>query len=137
LYWQQAEYLGVGSSASSLRILEGTVGQRFANHRSVDKYFAAAASVSVAEPEQDPRVDSMETLSRDAFEREALWLSLRLIEGLPRSRHRARFGRDPLAAAGDRFARLRAAGLVEIDDEVVRLTPRGVLLADRVGEELL
>lgn len=141
LYWRQGEYLGVGSSASSLRIAAVAgrpTGERFSNHRSVDRYLTAdRTQPSVArEPAQDPRTASSELLAPEAFEREALWLGLRLTIGIARARHRARFGRDPLDAS-EAFARLLDGGLVERDATHVRLTARGRLLADEVGARLV
>ncbi len=140
LYWAQAEYLGVGSSASSLRLVStqrGTEGQRFSNHRSVDRYFASTSDAGEPQVDFDARVAAHETLNAEALEKEALWLSLRLIAGLSRKHHQQRFGRDPLAAFAAPIERLRTAGLLLIGDDSIRLTPRGVLLADRVGQELL
>jgi oxygen-independent coproporphyrinogen-3 oxidase len=141
LYWRGGEYLGLGCSAASLRVLEQAgrpSGERFTNLRSVDRWLAAgrAAPVAPAGPEADPRVGSVERLDPDAFEREALWLGLRLVAGIERAHHRSRFGRDPRAASAA-FAALEAAGLVEEGPTHLRLTARGRLLADEVGARIL
>ncbi len=136
IYWRQGEYLGVGSSASSLRLGAGG-GERFANHRSVDRYLAAcrAAGPGTDRVADDARVATTEQLGAEALAREALWLGLRLTDGIDRGDHAARFGVDPLATPA--FAKLVAAGLVESDDRRVRLTSRGRLLADEVGAALV
>ncbi len=138
LYWTQAEYLGVGSSAHSLRIVEEagrSIGERFSNHRSVDRYLAAPPRATSV-PGEDARTADSERLAPDALEREALWLSLRLVAGLDRARHVARFGRDPLAASAAWDALIHA-GLVEVDPQRIRLSRRGVLFADEVGARLI
>ncbi len=138
LYWTQAEYLGVGSSSHSLRLSSDggrLEGERFSNHRSVDRYLAAAPR-STAAPADDPRTADAERLAPDALEREALWLSLRLVGGLDRARHLARFGRDALEAS-DAWVGLVAEGLVEVASGRIRLTGRGVLFADEVGARLI
>lgn len=141
LYWRQGEYLGVGASASSLRLIgdgSAMTGERFSNQRSVDRYFAATSSL-VGELAHEGRIATHETLAPDALEREAVWLGLRLVEGIERVSHRHRFGHDvldvPRTAAS--VAKLAAAGLLDLDEQKLKLTRRGVLLADRVGEELL
>ena len=125
LYWTQDEYLGVGASASSLRIV-GSAGERSTNVRSTDAYLARRY------------VESTDHLARDAFEREGLWLGLRLIAGIDRVAYQGRWGHDPLESErGPLLLRFVADGLVDVDAEHVRLTPRGQLLADHVGAELV
>ncbi|MEO6951803.1 MAG: radical SAM family heme chaperone HemW [Polyangia bacterium] len=125
LYWTQDEYLGVGASASSLRISDGA-GERSTNVRSTDAYLSHR------------HVESTDRLERDAFEREGLWLGLRLVAGIDRAAHHARWGHDPIASdRGSVLQRLVAGGLVVIGDTHLRLTPRGQLLADHVGAELV
>ncbi len=125
LYWSQDEYLGVGASAASLR-LDGRAGERSTNVRSTDAYLAR------------PHIEATERLEADALEREALWLGLRLVAGLDRARYLARWGHDPLESErGVVLQRLAEGGLVQVGTTHVSLTPRGQLLADRVGVELL
>jgi oxygen-independent coproporphyrinogen-3 oxidase len=138
LYWTQGEYLGVGSSASSLRIVDDggrPAGERFSNHRSVDRYLAAP-SRRARTPATDPRTAEAERLEPDAFAREALWLSLRLVAGLDRAAYGRRFGRDPLHVS-ERWPTLLDEGLVEVSPTHIRLTRRGGLFADEVGARLV
>lgn len=136
LYWSGGEYLGLGCSAHSHRLLEGEGGERFANLRSVDHWFRAEPRAGT-EPASDPTLASYERLPAEALEREAMWLGLRLIEGIDRAGHAVRHGLDPLARHAEELLRLEREGLVAITPERIRLTARGVLFADEVGARLL
>lgn len=130
LYWTGAEYLGLGSAASSLVVLPDGSRRRDKNVKQVDQYLKARArgDVTVAESE---------TLDRDASEREAMWLGLRLVEGIDRAAHQARYGCDPVDARPDVIARLVATGWLAVDPSRVWLTRGGRLAADAVALELL
>jgi oxygen-independent coproporphyrinogen-3 oxidase len=121
LYWTGGEYLGLGCSAHSFRRLPDGGGERFSVARSVDEWL------------RSPALASRETLDAAALEREAVWLGLRLLDGIDRARHRALHGVDPVAAHADEVARLEREGLATVTPERLRLTPRGVLFADEVG----
>jgi oxygen-independent coproporphyrinogen-3 oxidase len=121
LYWTGGEYLGLGCSAHSFRRLPDGGGERFSVARSVDEWLRA------------PTVATRETLDAAALEREAVWLGLRLLDGVDRAAHARLHGVDPVAAHADEVARLEREGLLEVTPERVRLTARGVLFADEVG----
>ena len=121
LYWTGGEYLGLGCSAHSFRRLPEGGGERFSVARSVDEWLRA------------PTVATRETLDAAALEREAVWLGLRLLDGIDRAGHARLYGVDPVAAHADEVARLEEEGLVAVTPERLQLTPRGVLFADDVG----
>ena len=121
LYWTGGEYLGLGCSAHSFRRLPDGSGERFSVARTVDEWLRA------------PAVATRETLDAAALEREAVWLGLRFLDGIDRAAHARLYGVDPVDAHADEVARLVAEGLVTVDAERLRLTPRGVLFADDVG----
>jgi oxygen-independent coproporphyrinogen-3 oxidase len=128
LYWTSGEYLGLGSSASSFRRTpDGDGGGlRSTNLASVDRWLAAVESGGSAVELRDER-------TRDAVEREAVWLGLRLLDGLDLAAHTRLHGIDPLARHRDEIARLEREGLVEVTGDRLRLTRRGLLFADEVG----
>ncbi|MCU1280124.1 MAG: oxygen-independent coproporphyrinogen oxidase [bacterium] len=121
LYWTGGEYLGLGCSAHSFRRLPEGGGERFSVARSVDEWLRA------------PALATRETLDVAALEREAVWLGLRLLDGIDRAAHVRLHGVDPVGAHGDEMARLVSEGLVIVSAERVRLSERGVLFADDVG----
>jgi oxygen-independent coproporphyrinogen-3 oxidase len=121
LYWTGGEYLGLGCSACSFRRLPDGAGERFAVVRGVDAYL------------REPALASQERLEPAALEREAVWLGLRLLDGIERAQHARRHGVDPVVAHAAEVERLVAEGLVELTPERLKLSPRGVLFADEVG----
>lgn len=130
LYWTGAPYVGLGSSASSLRLLDGGVHRRDKNVKNVDQYLAAMAG-------RGARVAERDDLDRAAAEREAVWLGLRLVRGVDRAAHAARFGVDPVTSRQALIDRLTRAGLLLTNASHLCLTPRGRLVADAVAEALL
>jgi oxygen-independent coproporphyrinogen-3 oxidase len=121
LYWTGGEYLGLGCSAHSFRRLPDGSGERFSVARSVDEWLRA------------PSVATRETLDPAALEREAVWLGLRLLDGIDRAAHARLYGADPVARHADEIDQLVREGLVTVEPERLRLTARGVLFADEVG----
>ena len=71
-------------------------------------------------------------LNRDDLRSESIFLGLRLLRGIDLEDYRARFGRDMRAEYNGELDRLLSAGLIEIDDERLRLTSRGALLSNEV-----
>ncbi len=137
LYWTGGEFLGLGCSAHSHRLLPGGGGERFSTVRSVDDWFAKipqAGGVALAE---DPALAHHELLDANALEREAVWLGLRLLDGVSRTSHQKRHQVDPFVRHADEIARLAREGLAFVDGDRLRLTPRGVLFADEVGARFL
>lgn len=130
LYWTGAEYLGLGSAASSLVVLPDGSRRRDKNVKQVDQYLKARER-------GEATVADSETLDRDASEREAMWLGLRLVDGIDRAAHAARHGCDPVDSRPDVISRLVASGWLEVDTARVRLTQSGRLAADAVALELL
>jgi oxygen-independent coproporphyrinogen III oxidase len=120
-YWTAAPYYGFGCSAHSY---DGDT-RRWSNHRDVLKY------VSVIESGESAVVEEQQ-LSRTDVRAEAVFLGMRLMEGVDLRRYRESFGvdlRDEHAADLDRFCE---AGLVELDGDVIRLTRTGALLSNEV-----
>jgi oxygen-independent coproporphyrinogen III oxidase len=150
LYWRGAEYLGVGAAAHSLRLVSGPgsaagsgvdatsglgaaagrVAERRANPRDPDAYMAAARARSL-------RPAAVECLGPEARRREALWLGLRVLDGISRPRFAALYGIDPVESAAAACADLMAQGLLVVEPARLRLTHRGLLFADEVGMRFL
>jgi len=120
-YWAGAPYYGFGCSAHSY---DGSR-RRWANERDVAKY------VQLVKTEQSPVVERTDLKEEDARS-ESIFLGLRLMRGLDLEDYRSRFGSD----LRDRYAadlnRLVEAGLIEIDEGLMRLTRRGALLSNEV-----
>ncbi len=122
-YWRRGDYLGLGAGAHSL--MEG---KRFWNHARPDAY-AARASDPTAGVEQ---VDA----PRKAIG-EALMLGLRMTAGVSLEQVAQECGADPEEAFRDLLRELETSGLVERESRRLRLSERGVLLANRVFAKFL
>jgi oxygen-independent coproporphyrinogen-3 oxidase len=134
LYWTGAPYLGLGASAASFRPLDDGTGWRFSNPRATDTYLKAAARQDAALAGHVPP-RHVERRTREDLENEAVWLGLRTVDGLDRSAHARRYGRDPLEGRTAAQACIDAGWLLA-DETSVRLTPRGFLMADEVASRL-
>jgi len=120
-YWTGAPYYGFGCSAHSY---DGRR-RRWSNERDVAKY------VKLVEREDSPVVEQTE-LNEEEARSESIFLGLRLMHGLDLEDYRMRFGsdlRDRYRSDLDRFVE---AGLIEIDEGLMRLTKRGALLSNEV-----
>ncbi|MEN3327701.1 MAG: hypothetical protein V7638_2508 [Acidobacteriota bacterium] len=120
-YWTAAPYYGFGCSAHSY---DGDT-RRWSNHRDVLKY------VEMVEGGASPVVEEQQ-LDQTDVRAEALFLGMRLMQGVDLRRYRESFGidlRDQHAEDLDRFCK---AGLVELDGDLIRLTRTGALLSNEV-----
>jgi oxygen-independent coproporphyrinogen-3 oxidase len=121
-YWTGAPFYGFGNSAHSF---DGRRA-RWANERD------ARAYVKLIEEKGDAVV-SREELDERGAGAEALFLGLRLLsKGVDLAEHRARYRCDVRADYAADLARFDEAGLIEIDGDVLRLTPAGALLSNEV-----
>jgi oxygen-independent coproporphyrinogen-3 oxidase len=120
-YWIAEPYYGFGCSAHSY---DGQL-RRWSNQRVVLKY------VQMIESHQSPIVEEQQLTPADV-RAEALFLGMRLMQGVDMHRYRESFGvdlRDEHGAELDRFCK---AGLVEFDGDLIRLTRNGALLSNEV-----
>lgn len=146
-YWTRQPYLGFGVDAHSMlpSAREGhgfsradTGGHaepgfspggdveavRFAAPDSLDKYISGAAS------------QRTEICAGAALE-EAFFLGLRLTRGISLNQLAAKFGADAVHRHDSAIAEMTANDLLERENEIVRLTPRGKLLSNEVFERFL
>jgi oxygen-independent coproporphyrinogen-3 oxidase len=122
-YWSGAPYFGFGNSAHSY---DGqATGRRWANERDVAKY------VKLVEEEQSPIVERTSLCEEDARS-EAIFLGLRLMQGIDLNNYQLRFGMDLREQLNGELDRLQDAGLIEIDEQWLKLTTRGALLSNEV-----
>ena len=116
-YWERRPYTGIGCGAHSF---DGVA--RSWNLRDLDRYLETVAAG--ARP-----VEGSEALDEPARAFEAIALGLRRVHGLSRAAFAIEFGADPGTRFADAVAGGTAAGLLELDGDVMRLTSAGRLLA--------
>ncbi len=128
VYWRNEEYLGVGPGAVSY-----LNGRRYKRERLPARYVEKVTHCADLAVESECLTD-LETLG------ETLMLGLRLRDGLPLAPIRERFHVDPLARFAPQIAKLTERGLLTLENDALRLTHQGLLLANDalsefVGEE--
>ena len=124
-YWRNEHYVGIGPSAAGY--VDGV------RYRNVPD---ARAYVEAIEAGRDPAIER-EPRSLDDQMRETMMLSLRLREGVSRARFRQRFGVDPCERFAGPVRQFVGLGLLEVCGQAIRLTRRGMLVADSVIAEFL
>jgi len=133
LYWTGGAYLGVGASASSFRPLDDGTGWRFSNPRALETYLRSATA-----GKGNPLPAKVERRTAEDLENEGLWLGLRTSDGVDRTAHTRRYGRDPLASPERAAAAQKCvdAGWLSVAPDRLRLTVKGFLFADEVASRL-
>ena len=124
-YWTNQPFVGFGCGAYSY-----FANRRWGNERSVGRYIERIH-------EHHHAIDYHNHLSVVEHEEEALFLGLRLTDGIPLAEFRTRFGFDLRERYSRQIAHLNDAGLVELMPDRFRLTPRGWMLSNEVFTELL
>ncbi len=121
-YWRNQPYLGVGAGAHS-----SFADHRYATIRAPRAYVARAlAGASTVDP------DTVEAIGPALAMGETMLLGLRLAEGIDVATFRARFGRSPRDVYPTILDELVGAGLLLVEPDRIRLTPRGRFLGNEV-----
>ncbi len=129
-YWRREAYVGFGLDAHSmLRMEDGVV--RFQNGDELDGYMGGGVL-----PLLGARVEPVFVRGDEAFE-EAVFLGLRMNEGVSLAGLRREFGLGLVSGLTDALVELVEAGLVGMEGERVWLTGRGRLLSNEVFERVL
>ena len=121
LYWNLAEYIGVGAAAHSC--FEGA---RYSNTECVDEYIRSSlvqAPIRFVQ-ESDPEL-------------EYVMLKLRLSDGFLLSEYEHRFGKSFCAGKEKLLTRLAEEGLVRIADGRISLTYKGFYLSNSILVEFI
>lgn len=120
-YWTGSPYYGLGCSAHSFDGFR----RRWANERDVLKY------VRRIEECQSPIVEHHD-LTPDEQRAEAVFLGMRLMNGLRTDEFEKMFGIDLRVEYAEDLHHFQQAGLIEIDGNFLKLTRTGALLSNEV-----
>ena len=136
VYWRAEPYLGVGAGAHSF-----FAGRRFGNIDAPNHYIEAV-NESYEERRRSgggqlKQIAGGETPDEETLRADAMILGLRLIEGVAEAEFAERFGVSPEDAFGGAVRRHIGTGLLERACGRLRLTDRGLLLANEVFVDLL
>lgn len=124
-YWQDVDYLGLGSGAHSY--WQGT---RYENPRSIDDY------ISVLEAGRLPATVE-EQLDKKAHMEEYCFLGLRTAAGIDKKLFQQKFGVDLFTVYGRTIEKLVAQDLLQHTARGIALTPLGMKYGNQVFGEFL
>jgi oxygen-independent coproporphyrinogen III oxidase len=134
-YWQRQPYIGFGLDAHSM-LSTGESAVRFANTSDMDAYLGSAASSLMPIVRTAGSIEIDRIGREQAFE-ESLFLGLRMNRGIHFDALRTEFGDAMLQDVMPALVEVRDAGLLEMEADRVRLTPRGRMVSNEVFSRLL
>ncbi len=124
-YWFCHPFFGVGPGASAF-----VDGKRQSNHRSTTKYLQSVLA-------GNSPIDESDELSDIELAHERLVFGLRRLEGVNLEAFHRATGRTVSGLVGEPLSRLVEQGLLEMNDEVIRLTKKGLIVSDAIWPHLL
>ena len=126
--WKQKEYIGFGVAAHSY--IDDV---RYGNTENIDEYIK---NCNNGEFEQNKIIDEIE---KDIFskEQEFMLIGLRKIDGISIQEFKNKFGDNPIFVFKNELSKLVDDGLVVVDFDSIRLTNKGLDLANLVWEEFV
>ena len=126
-YWEREEYLGIGLGAASL--LKDI---RFRNVEEITTYLERIRQSESVRAAADTEILSIKE-QMDEF----LFLGLRQIKGVSKSRFRHCFGKDMLAVYEKQLIKIKTAGLLVEEEDTVRLSKQGIDFSNQVFAEFI
>jgi oxygen-independent coproporphyrinogen-3 oxidase len=135
-YWQRLPYIGFGLDAHSmLRMNSGAI--RFQNEDELSVYMARPSDDLFPLANALSASRKIESVSTDEAFEEALFLGLRMVEGVRLSRLRAEFGEARSDSVMASVRETCEAGLMKMEEDVIQLTARGRMVSNEVFSRLL
>lgn len=125
--WNQKEYIGFGVAAHSY-----TNGVRYSNIESVEEYIN-----NYNNKEQEKNFIFHEKQDALAKQKEFMLLGLRKINGISVQEYKNRFIANPIFLFHEQLEKLVNEELIEIDGDTIKLTGKGLDLANLVWEEFV
>ena len=126
--WKQKEYIGFGVAAHSF--IDDV---RFGNTSNLDEYLRNCENKDF---ENNRIIDEVE---KDLFskEQEFMLVGLRMIDGVSIQEFKNKFGENPIFVFKSELSKLVEEGLLMVDFDRIKLTNRGLDLANLVWEEFV
>lgn len=125
--WKQKQYIGLGLAAHSY------VSEiRYSNTENLETYLQ---NIHNGKLEKNRIIQERQNL--EDTQKEFMMLGLRMIEGISICDFKEKFGTNPLYVFRNELNRLVSEGLIEVDLDRIRLTNRGLDLANVVFEEFI
>ncbi|MBS4751027.1 oxygen-independent coproporphyrinogen III oxidase [Carnobacteriaceae bacterium zg-ZUI78] len=124
-YWNNGHYFGFGAGA------HGYIHQtRYKNNGPIQHYLEPLRQKQLP-------IFSKETLTKEQIMEEELFLGLRKIEGVNRQQFQKKYGVSLESVYGKTIQYLMNVGLLEMKNDFIRLTKRGIFLGDTVFQSFL
>lgn len=130
--WEQKEYFGFGASAHSY--INGT---RYSNTESIEEYINQEMRYVQCEIGTDGLHIVHEIQNEEEQKKEYMLLGLRKIDGIKISKFKNKFGSNPIMEFRNELNKLSQEKLIEIDLDNIKLTKKGIDLANIVWEEFV
>ena len=130
--WEQKEYIGLGLAAYSY--LNGI---RYGNTSDIEKYINVQDFLNSSELEESGIRIVDEVQSLEDKRKEYMLLGLRKIEGVSIQKFKEKFVENPIFLFRKELEKLVNEKLISIDGDCIRLTNKGLDLANIVWEEFV
>lgn len=124
MYWDNAEYYGIGAGASGY-----VNGVRYKNHGPIRHYLKAVE-------EGNARIHEEHLSLREQMEEE-MFLGLRKKTGVSKARFEEKFCTSFENIYGQVVRDLCHQGLLQVEDQQIRMTKKGLFLGDTVAERFI
>lgn len=125
--WNQKEYMGFGAAAHSY-----VDGNRYSNISSLKQYIQ---NYERNQPQKNIKVHEKQT--QEEKQKEYMLLGLRKLQGVSIQEYKAKFVANPVYLYHQELEKLAQQKLLEIDGDSIKLTNKGLDLANLVWEEFV
>jgi len=125
--WEQKEYIGIGAAAHSY--LNNV---RYSNTENIEKYIN-----NIKKEDFDKNIIIHEKQTKVDTKKEYMLLNLRKIEGVNIGKYKEKFGENPIFVYNKELKKLTENNLIQIDGNYIKLTNKGLDLANLVWEEFV
>jgi len=125
--WKQKEYIGIGAAAHSYRDIT-----RYSNTENLGEYIR---NIQKENFERNRIIHEIQ--KEEDTKKEYMILGLRQIEGVQISKFKEKFVDNPIYLFRKELNKLSEQNLISIDDDNIKLTNKGIDLANLVWEEFV
>lgn len=125
--WKQKQYIGVGAAAHSY-----FKDIRYSNTNNIEEYIKNIKENNI---EKNRKIEEKQTI--EDKKNEFIMLGFRMIEGVNIADFKAKFVDNPLYVYREKIKKLTDEGLIEVDLNNIKLTNKGLDLANVVFEEFI
>ena len=125
--WKQKQYIGIGAAAHSY-----FKDIRYSNTNNIEEYIKNIKENNI---EKNKKIEEKQTI--EDKKNEFMMLGFRMIEGVNIADFKAKFVDNPLYLYREKIKKLTDEGLIEVDLNNIKLTNKGLDLANVVFEEFI